>query len=94
VVVLLTTSLKKRGTPTHVLVLASKTGLVRDSVVLCENPVCVSKDSLGRYLTHLPDEYMGQIARAHLLTTSAISFLDLESIAKIWRQARRLNVAP
>ena len=93
VVLPLTTSLKKLGMPTHVLVPASETGLVRDSVVLCENPVCVSKDSLGRYLTHLPDENMGQIARVHLLATSAISFLDLKSIVEIWHQASQLNAA-
>lgn len=93
VVLPLTTSLKKLGMPTHVLLPASDTGLIKDSVALCENPVCVPKDSLGRYLTHLPDAYMGQIARAHLLATSAISFLDLESIADIWRQANRLNEA-
>lgn len=93
VVLPLTTRLKKQGMPTHVYIPASGSGLARDSVVLCENPVCVPKESLGRCLTHLPDAYMGQIAKAHLLATSAISFLDLESIAEIWRQARRLNEA-
>ena len=87
----LTTSLKKLGMPTHVLVRSSDTGLARDSVVLCENPVCIPRESLGRYLTHLPDACMGRIAKAHLLATSAISFLDLESIVVILRQAKRLN---
>lgn len=93
VVLPLTTSLKKPEMPTHVLVRSSDTGLIKDSVVLCENPVCIPKENLGRYLTHLPDACMGRIARAHLLATSAISFLDLESISEIWLQARRLNAA-
>ena len=93
VVLPLTTSLKKLGMPTHVMVRASDSGLLRDSVVLCENPVCVPKQSLGRFLTHLPDGYIGQIARAHLLATSAISFLDLRSLVEIWQQANVLNAA-
>lgn len=93
VVLPLTTSLKKLGMPTHVLVPASETGLIKDSMVLCENPVCVPKESLERYLTHLPDGYMGLIARAHLLATSAISFLDLKSVVEVWRQAGQLNAA-
>ena len=62
-----------------------------DSVVLCENPVCVPKEATDRYLTHLSDICMSQIAKAHLLATSA--FIDLESIGEIWRQANRLNAA-
>ena len=93
VVLPLTTSLKKLGMPTHVLVSSSDTGLIKDSVVLCENPACIPKENLGRYLTHLPDGYMGRIAKAHLLATSAISFLDLESLTEIWRQANCLNAA-
>ena len=91
VVLPLTTSLKKLGMPTHVFIPAQKAGLLKDSIVLCENPVCVPKEDLGRYLTHLPDACMGEIARAHLLATSAISFLDLESITEIWCQSNRLN---
>jgi len=93
VVLPLTTSLKKPGMPTHVFVPASGSGLARDSVVLCENPVCIPRECLGRYLTHLPEVYMRGIAKAHLLATSAISFFDLEALAEIWRQARRLNAA-
>ncbi|MBE5774500.1 MAG: type II toxin-antitoxin system PemK/MazF family toxin [Clostridiales bacterium] len=93
VVLPLTTRLKKREMPTHVFIPASGSGLARDSAVLCENPVCIPKGRLGRYLTHLPDAYMGQIARAHLLATSAIALLDLESPGEIWRQANRLNTA-
>lgn len=93
VVLPLTTSLKRLGMPTHVIVPASVTGLMKDSVVLCENPVCVPKEAIDRYLTHLPDTYMSQIAKAYLLATSAIAFLDLGSLARIWRQANRLNAA-
>lgn len=93
VVLPLTTSLKKVSMPTHVVVRSNDTGLIRDSLVLCENPQCVPKESLGRYLTTLPDSYMSQIARANLLASSAISFLDLNTVINVWQQASRLNEA-
>lgn len=91
VVLPLTTAKKKLGQPTHVLVPADANGLVRDSVVLCENPVCMSQENLGRYLTRLSPDAMSRIAAAHLLASSAISFLDEETLLQTWRKARRLN---
>lgn len=87
----LTTARKKLGQPTHVLLAADVNGLARDSIVLCENPVCFAKESLGRYLTRLSPETMSQIAAAHLLASSAIAFLDEETLLQTWHQARSLN---
>ena len=50
----LTSSVKKMGQPTHVLLKASETGLLKDSVVLCENPQRMSKERIGRFLTGCP----------------------------------------
>lgn len=83
----LTSSLKKIGQPTHVVLDAEKTGLRMDSMVLCENPECISKDRVGNYITTIPKEYMKKIAEASLLATSAIIFLDRESLLSVWQRA-------
>jgi len=51
----------------------------------------ISKNKLGAYCTTLPGEYMGKIAEAHLLATSAISFVDPSVMASIWEKASKLN---
>lgn len=89
----LTSSLKKAGQPTHVVLPANETGLLRDSMVLCENPECMSKDRLGSYITTVPDHYMSKIAIAHLLATSAISFVDPTLLLNVWNRAKNLNAA-
>jgi mRNA interferase MazF len=89
----LTSSLKKASQPTHVLLPAEETGLPKDSMVLCENPERMSKEKLGRYLTTLPQSFMAKVAEASLLATSAISYLDLESLVSAWHQACLLNAA-
>lgn len=89
----LTSSLKKASQPTHVLLPAEETGLPKDSMVLCENPERMSKEKLGRYMTTLPQSFMAKVAEASLLATSAISYLDLESLVSAWHQACLLNAA-
>lgn len=88
-----TTSLKRKDMPTHVVVRADDTGLRRDSMVICENPVSVSKDRLGNYITKLPREYMVKIAVASLLATSALDPLDLEIFQAVKQQSEKLNMA-
>lgn len=83
----LTSSLKKMNQPTHVVLDAEKTGLRMDSMVLCENPSCISKERVGEYITTIPKSYMKQIAAASLLATSAISFLDEETLLSTWQKA-------
>lgn len=87
----LTSSIKKASQPTHVFVPSDGTGLVKDSLVLCENPERMSKERLGSYLTTLPKEYMSQIAVANLLATSAISFVDPEALLSARQRALILN---
>ena len=87
----LTSSLKKREQPTHVVLPAEEIGLVRDSMVLCENPERMSKEKMGKYLTKIPDEFMAQIAIANLLATSAISFINPEILTQVWQQSLQLN---
>lgn len=87
----LTSALKKIGQPTHVVIHASEGGLAKDSVVLCENPEKMSKERIGRFLTKLSDEDMKRVTEANLLATSAIAYLDPESLIRIWKAATALN---
>lgn len=89
----LTSSLKKLYMPTHVLVKSSDTGLKKDSIVICENPEKMSKDKVGQFITTLPENYMKEIAIANLIATSAISFIDKDSLILVWEKAIQLNVA-
>lgn len=87
----LTSSIKKIGLPTHVLLRARETGLRVDSMVLCENPERMSKERLGRFITKLSDEDMMRVTEASLLATSAIAYLDIEALLRVWRAASALN---
>ena len=89
----LTSSIKKQGQPTHVVVSAANSGLQRDSMVLCENPQRMSKSKLGRYITTLSDDYMKKVTIANLLATSAISYLDTDALLAVWKKASTLNAA-
>lgn len=87
----LTGSIKKTDQPTHVFVKADGTGLLKDSMVLCENPERMSKRRIGKYITTLSDDVMSEVAIGNLLASSAISFVKLESLQNIWQQASTLN---
>lgn len=87
----LTSSIKKSNQPTHVVLPAKETGLVKDSMVLCENPERMSKERLGDYLTTVPKIYMSQIAVANILASSAISFIDPDVLMSVWQKALSLN---
>ena len=89
----LTSSIKKAGQPTHVVVNAKDTGLKVDSMILCENPERMSKEKLGMYITSLSDKYMKEVAGASLLASSALAYLDTEKLLDVWRKAVALNAA-
>ena len=90
VILPLTSSLKKRNQPTHVVIPAS-VGLKCDSMVLCENPKTISKHKLGKYITTLTGEYMEQIAVANIMSSAAISFIHPEMLMAVWESASKLN---
>lgn len=87
----LTSSIKKTAQPTHVVVLASDSGLARDSMVLCENPERMSKCRIGKYLTTLPDKYMREIAIANLIATSALQPCPIWISAHFWKSGQLLS---
>lgn len=87
----LTSKYKKRNQPTHAFLPAEATGLPRDSVALCENPVCISKAFIGEYITTLPKSSMSDVAIAYLLATSAIAFISPDMLSSIWERSSALN---
>lgn len=87
----LTSSIKKGNLPTHVFLPANDTGLAKDSIVLCENPERMSKERLGGYITSLSPAFMGKVAVANLLASSAIAYIDPEVLLTAWQRALSLN---
>lgn len=86
------TSVKKKvGQPTHVVLDKTGSGLPKDSVVLCENPVCVSKTRIKSYITTLPHKYMCMIAEASVIATPVISYVSKEKMFEIWGKAIQIN---
>lgn len=90
IVLPLTSALKKTNQPTHVFI-PKEVGLRKDSMVLCENPKCMSKYKLGEYITTLPEEYMAQVAVGNILSSSAIAFIDPDLLMSVWQKALALN---
>ena len=89
----LTSAIKKSSQPTHVFIPSNGTGLLKDSMVLCENPERMSKERIGNYLTTIPEKYMARVAAANLLASSAISYLDPDTLLALWHKAAALNAA-
>ena len=90
IVLPLTSALKKTNQPTHVFI-PKEVGLRKDSMVLCENPKCMSKYKLGEYITTLPESYMAQVAVGNILSSSAIAFIDPDLLMSVWQKALALN---
>lgn len=90
VVLPLTSAIKKKNQPTHVFI-SKEVGLKKDSMVLCENPVCISRQRMGEYLLTLPDEYLEKVTIANLLASSALAFLNPEVLMSVWKRASMLN---
>lgn len=90
IVLPLTSAIKKVNQPTHVFI-PKEVGLRKDSMVLCENPECMSKHKMGEYITTLPEEYMAQIAIGSILSSSAIAFIEPDLLMSVWQKALALN---
>lgn len=87
----MTSCLKKKEQPTHVIIKSADSGLRVDSMVLCENPERMSKRKVGEYITTLNGDYLKMIAVASMLATSAISFVEPGSLMNVWKAAKTLN---
>lgn len=89
----MTTSLKKMSQPTHVVLDAASCGLKYTSMVLCENPQCIPKTMLGRFISHLDDIAISRIAVAQLVSSAGIAFVDFRTIADTREIAVKMNAA-
>lgn len=90
VVIPLTTSIKRRDIPTHVVIDAVTSGLYAQSMALCENPMTIPMDRLSDYVTHLPKKTLVDIAEATIIASSGIALMDEERIDKSIRKAKTL----
>lgn len=86
-----TSSIKKTRQPTHVYIPAKDSGLVKDSILLCENPQRMSKSSIGRFITKLSDEQMRKVACASILASAAICFIPVDELLELQQKAVALN---
>lgn len=87
----LSSQLKKKDMPTHVMLKAQDYNLITDSVVLCENPQRMSKNRMLKKLSKLDEKAMKNIAVGSILSSSVIAFLSKEELLQAWDEARRLN---
>lgn len=88
----LTSSLKKRNIPTHVVIYADSTDLKYDSMILCENPSRMSKSKIGQYIMTISDEDKARVAAASLLASSAISYIEPDDLLSLWQKALEINI--
>lgn len=72
VIVFPLTSRQKQHIPTHILVNAGEAGLKKDSTVMAENPVTVSKDKLGSYIGRANAALMNEINYAIMVSFGII----------------------
>lgn len=91
IVLPLTSKIKKTNMPTHVFLHARECGLSKHSIVMCESPMTISKNRLENYVTTIPEKYLSRIAAAHILSTSSIAFLDINTVCKLMEKAEKLN---
>lgn len=87
----LTSVMKKRSQPTHVFISKGESKLPRHSIALCENPATLPKSNVGRYVSTLPDYAMKKIAKACLISTPMMAFLDEKEISVVSEEARVIN---
>lgn len=87
----ITSAIKKTTQPTHVIVYAKDSDLLKDSMVLCENPEKMSKTKLIKKIGHLSDEYMRKVCMANAIATGVLSFLSAEDVMDIWKKSVQLN---
>ena len=68
IVVPTTTEIKRLTQPTHVYLPAEGTGMLYDSMILCENPVTIPRECIGEKITELPLRYLRELAKAALVS--------------------------
>jgi mRNA interferase MazF len=73
IVAAITAQIQKAKLPTHVEVSAKKTGLERDSVILCEQIRTIDKRRLTDRKTRLDEQIMEQVDEALLISLGLVA---------------------
>jgi mRNA interferase MazF len=87
----ITSNIKRCEQLTHVLLSSNDTGLDRDSIVLCENPKTFPMHRVGPYISTLPKYYLKEIAKATLLASGFIAYLEPDELLQLHKKAVWLN---
>ncbi|MDR5659353.1 type II toxin-antitoxin system PemK/MazF family toxin [Serpentinicella sp. ANB-PHB4] len=72
IITAITSQINKAKLPTHVEILASEYGLVKDSVILLEQIRTIDKKRLDEKIGHLDDETMKKVNEALLISFGLI----------------------
>lgn len=91
VVLPITSSETKGNLITHVKISSLDSGLRRDSIVLCENPVTIPKVFLKKHITTLSEKYIKDIAVGHTLASGIVGYLSEEEVLDLWMKSREIN---
>lgn len=90
-VVPLTSKIKRVNMPTHVLIKSDDSGLLKDSVALCENTIPIPRFDIRTYITTLSKEYMRKISIAVLSQTGCLSMLTNDDLIMVYSRNKELN---
>lgn len=84
------TSRAKSDLPTHVKVKAGMFGLPKASIIQCEGQRPVNKSDIGEYIGEVNSSTMKQIAKACLVNTPLLNFLNTVEIERLQLQSLTL----
>jgi len=76
------TSRNKKSMPTHIKV-KQGLGLDRDSTILAEQVICINKNQLGRFVTHLPESIMRHVDSALALSIGLFGKMSHSSEVRV-----------
>ena len=77
------TSRVKSKLPTHVRIKSGKFGLRKDSTIQCEGSQLIDKSWIGDYIGTVDKKTMQKIAKACLINTPLLNYLDKEDVSEL-----------
>lgn len=83
-VVPLTSKMNKKSLPTHVMIPAHTAGLTKNSIAQCEGVRPIQKVDIKGIMGKMPDEYMGAISIACIISMPIISYLSQDEVIKMY----------
>lgn len=77
------TSRAKAKLPTHIAVKSGRFGLCKDSTIQCEGSQVIDKSWIGGYIGKVDNRTMRKIAKACLINTPFLNFLDIDDVSNL-----------